>query len=56
MDLFSPYQEIKDPSPAGRQALRDLIAHARDRGEAAFIFVNNRFEGSAPLTIDAIVQ
>ncbi len=56
VDLFSPYQEIKDPHPAGRQALRDLIAHARDRGEAAFIFVNNRFEGSAPLTIEAVVE
>jgi uncharacterized protein YecE (DUF72 family) len=54
VNLFSPYQKIQDPNPAGRQALRDLIAHARDNRQAAFIFVNNRFEGSAPLTIEAV--
>ena len=56
VNLFSPYEEIKDPSPEGRQALRDLIAQARENRQAAFIFVNNRFEGSAPLTIQAVVE
>ncbi len=52
--LFSPYQEIKDPNPAGRQALRDLIENSLNDRRAAFIFVNNRFEGSAPRTIEAL--
>jgi len=56
VNLFSPYQEIKDPNPEGRRALRDLITHARDNRRAAFIFVNNRFEGSAPLTIQGILE
>ncbi len=56
VELFSPYEEIKDPNPEGRQAIRDLIAWARDNRRAAFIFVNNRFEGNAPRTIEAIVD
>jgi uncharacterized protein YecE (DUF72 family) len=56
VNTFSPYEEIKDPNPEGRQALRDLIAQARDNRRAAFIFVNNRFEGNAPLTIEAVVE
>jgi uncharacterized protein YecE (DUF72 family) len=54
VELFSPYEELKDPNPQGRQALRDLIEHALNDRRAAFIFVNNRFEGSAPRTIEAI--
>ena len=56
VELFSPYEEIKDPNPAGRQAIRDLMEWARDKRRAAFIFVNNRFEGNAPGTIEAIVE
>jgi uncharacterized protein YecE (DUF72 family) len=55
VNLFSPYEEIKDPNPEGRQALRELIAQSRDHRRAAFIFVNNRFEGNAPQTIQAVV-
>jgi uncharacterized protein YecE (DUF72 family) len=53
--LFSPYDQIKDPNPDGRRALRSLIDHALDNRQAAFVFVNNRFEGSAPLTIQSVV-
>ncbi len=53
--LFSPYEEIKDPNPEGREALRSLIETARGNRRAAFIFVNNRFEGNAPRTIEAVV-
>jgi len=56
VNLFSPYEQIKDPNPEGRQALRDLIAQSRANRRAAFIFVNNRFEGNAPLTIEAVVE
>lgn len=54
--LFTPYEEIRDPNPEGRRAIRDLIAHARSNRLGAFIFVNNRFEGNAPRTIEAIVE
>ena len=55
VEKFSPYTEIKDPNPQARQALRDLIKQARERHQPAYIFVNNRLEGSAPGTIEAIV-
>ncbi|MGC8794402.1 MAG: DUF72 domain-containing protein [Bryobacteraceae bacterium] len=54
--LFAPYDRIKDPNPRGRQALRRLIESAQRDGRSAFIFVNNRFEGNAPATIEAIVE
>ena len=52
--LFAPYQQIKDPNPRGREALRRLIESARRDRREAFIFVNNRFEGNAPATIEAV--
>jgi uncharacterized protein YecE (DUF72 family) len=52
---FSPYQQIQDPNPEARQALRNLISRARERSEPSYIFVNNRLEGNAPQTIQAIV-
>lgn len=53
---FEPYDRIQDPNPAARQAMRQLIARATARQEPAFIFVNNRLEGNAPATIQAVVE
>jgi len=53
---FSPYQHVQDPNPEARRALRELIARARQRHEPSYIFVNNRLEGNAPQTIEAIVE
>ncbi len=53
---FEPYDRIQDPNPAARQAMRQLIARAMTRQEPAFIFVNNRLEGNAPATIQAVVE
>jgi len=52
---FTPYSEIKDPNPATRDAFKLLIGRARDRHEPSYIFVNNRLEGNAPATIEAII-
>jgi uncharacterized protein YecE (DUF72 family) len=54
--MFTPYQQIQDPNPETRQALRGLISRARERHEPSYIFVNNRLEGNAPQTIEAIVD
>jgi uncharacterized protein YecE (DUF72 family) len=51
---FTPYKEVQDPNPEVRQALRSLIS--RKRNEPSYIFVNNRLEGNAPQTIEAIVD
>lgn len=56
--LFSPYREVKAPYPEGRAAGAKLIREAMSRGPAGkgFIYVNNRFEGSALETIAALVE
>lgn len=53
---FSPYQAIQDPYPAGRAALKDLVKRARQTREPSYIFVNNRFEGNSPSTIEVILD
>ncbi len=53
---FSPYREIQEPAPSARDAMRKLIGRARKEREEAFIFVNNRLEGNAPGTIEAITD
>lgn len=52
---FSPYKQIQDPYPEAREAMRSIIKRARDRNQPAYVFVNNRLEGNAPGTIEAIV-
>ncbi len=52
---FEPYREVRDPNPEARAALRAMAARSAARGERAYIFVNNRLEGNAPSTIDAVL-
>jgi hypothetical protein len=47
---------VQDPNPETRDALRLLIARARERHQPSYIFVNNRLEGNAPETIEAITD
>lgn len=54
VDAFAPYDRIQDANPAMRA---DLVALARASMELripAYLIVNNRAEGSAPLTIAAV--
>jgi hypothetical protein len=53
---FSPYQSILEPNHEVREALRNLLLRAKQRAEPAYIFVNNRLEGNAPGTIEAVVD
>jgi len=55
---FSPYREIQDPNPEGRVAAVSLAKRVlQSKGKSkALIFVNNRFEGHSPGTINAIVS
>jgi uncharacterized protein YecE (DUF72 family) len=53
---FAPYREIQDPNPQARDSMRILIGRARDDRRLLFLFVNNRLEGNAPLTILSLVE
>jgi uncharacterized protein YecE (DUF72 family) len=53
---FAPYTAIQDPNPEARDAMRILIGRAREEKRMLFLFVNNRLEGNAPLTILSLVE
>ena len=54
--LFQPYTAIQDPNPEARESMRVLIGRAREDRKLLFLFVNNRLEGNAPLTILSLVD
>ncbi len=54
--LFKPYSSIREPNAEVRAALRKLLVRSKRRGEAAYIFVNNRLEGFSPGTIAAVAE
>jgi uncharacterized protein YecE (DUF72 family) len=53
---FAPYSEIQDPNPEVRDSMRVLIGRAAESRQWLFLFVNNRLEGNAPLTILSLVE
>ncbi len=56
VERFSPYRQVQEENPRARKAMRELIRIARERRRAAYIFVNNRLEGNAPGTIEAVLH
>ena len=54
--MFQPYREIQDENPEARESMRVLIGRARENKQFLFLFVNNRLEGNAPLTILSLVD
>lgn len=52
---FQPYDRLQEPNADGRAAAQQLIARRAAQGKGrTFIFVNNRFEGSALGTLAAL--
>jgi uncharacterized protein YecE (DUF72 family) len=56
VEMFSPYGNVQDPNPEGREAIRKVIERSKRERQPSYIFVNNRFEGNAPKTMEAIVE
>jgi uncharacterized protein YecE (DUF72 family) len=56
VEMFSPYETVQDPNPEGREAIRQVIRRSQRERQPSYIFVNNRFEGNAPKTMEAIVD
>ena len=54
--LFAPYREIQDPNPEARDSMRILIGRARADKRILLLFVNNRLEGNAPMTILSLTE
>jgi hypothetical protein len=53
---FEPYRATQEVDPATRIALERLAAEAKKARMPAFLFVNNRLEGNAPATIEAVAS
>ena len=54
--MFEPYRLTQEPDPATRDSLRQIADQSRRVQRKALIFVNNRLEGNAPATIEAVVS
>jgi uncharacterized protein YecE (DUF72 family) len=57
-DSFKPYDRVQDEYPEARRVGKALIAAGKDAGQKkkTFIYVNNRLEGNALETIEAMVS
>jgi uncharacterized protein YecE (DUF72 family) len=53
---FEPYREVQEPNAEARSALTRIADEGRRRRRPTFLFVNNRLEGFAPGTIEAVVS
>ncbi len=53
---LAPYERVKEPSEPTRNALAAVAERSITRKKPAFLFVNNRLEGHAPTTIEAVAD
>lgn len=55
-DEYAPFNRLVDPDPDTRQQLARVIAGTVARGVLAYVTLNNKAEGSAPLSIIELAQ
>ena len=53
---FAPYDRLVAPQPRMRADVLALIRQAMEDGTAVYVLANNRAEGNAPMTIQAIAD
>lgn len=56
VDAFAPYDRVQDENPTLRADIAALARAALELRIPAYLLVNNRAEGSAPLTIAAVAE
>jgi uncharacterized protein YecE (DUF72 family) len=56
VEAFEPYEKTREPNQAAREAMRRVAERAIETKRPAFVFVNNRLEGNAPSTIEAVAD
>lgn len=47
---FDPFDALVEPDPISRGAIADLVIEANTRGKPSYVIINNKAEGSAPLS------
>lgn len=55
-EAFAPFDALVAPQPEMRDAVRRLIEQTGERMIETYVIVNNKAEGSSPLTIRAIAE
>jgi hypothetical protein len=55
-EAFSPFDRIAAPFERMREEVLGILARAVVRAIPAYVLVNNKAEGSAPLTIEALAE
>jgi uncharacterized protein YecE (DUF72 family) len=53
---FEPYEKVQEPDPGAREAIRRIAERVWKTHQPAYVFVNNRLEGNAPGTIEAVAE
>ncbi|RZL64537.1 MAG: DUF72 domain-containing protein [Variovorax sp.] len=54
--LYEPFDRLVDEDPETREALARVIAGTTGAGHKAYVTVNNKAEGSAPLSVRALAN
>jgi uncharacterized protein YecE (DUF72 family) len=55
VEAFEPYEKTMEVNEGAREGMVRIVTEARKKKIEAFVFVNNRLEGNAPSTIEAVV-
>jgi uncharacterized protein YecE (DUF72 family) len=55
-EAFAPFDRIPEPQEEMRRQVVDLVSQALSRAIPAYVLVNNKAEGSSPLTVEALAQ
>ncbi len=53
---YAPFDQLVDPDERMREAVIDLIDATADLGLETYVIVNNKAEGSSPLTVRALAE
>lgn len=55
-DAWAPFDRLRSPDPATRTTLARVVRATLDAGHRAFVTINNKAEGSAPLSVRALAE
>ena len=55
-DLYAPFDKLVDPDPDTRATLARVIAGTVGAGQPAYVTINNKAEGSSPLSVAALAE
>ncbi len=56
VEYFQPYDTIKEENPELRNGITEAIGRCLHENKSVYVYVNNRAEGNAPRTIEAILD